>query len=192
MAKKQKKQQRSAALKAGKGSALVKRQLTKYQPGPGVSTKQRVLAPKFTKSQHKTAPRGAPSSEKLALKARRKEEQAARERAKAAEYAAERGQLPPLDVQIAPATFAVDAPPQRDEGDLRWLFAMDHERDAKRVARQARQTAALRAPAASFEALEEDSDEDDAPPPPPAPVAPPLISIAAPTFALPGQDFDDI
>ena len=96
--------------------------------------------------------------------ARRREEQAARERAKAAEYAAERGQLPPPDVTIKPASFAVDAPPPRDEGDLRWLFAMDHERDAKRAARKARATAAPSKQAASFEMLREDSDDDAAPP----------------------------
>ena len=126
MAKKQKQKAKQAARKAGKGSALVKRQVVKQQPG---GSGQRMLVPKHAKQGkvHKPV-----SSEKLALKARRREEQAARERAKAAEYAAERGQLPPPDVHIKPASFAVDAP---QEGDLRWLFAMDHERDAKRAAR---------------------------------------------------------
>ena len=142
MAKKQKQKAKQAARKAGKGSALVKRQVVKQQPG---GSGKRMLVPKHAKQgkAHKPV-----SSEKLALKARRREEQAARERAKAAEYAAERGQLPPPDVHIKPASFAVDAPPPRDEGDLRWLFAMDHERDAKRAARKARATAAPSKPAA--------------------------------------------
>ena len=55
-----------------------------------------MLVPKHAKKAHKRT--NAVSSEKLALKARRREEQAPRERAKAAEYAAERGQLPPPDV----------------------------------------------------------------------------------------------
>ena len=185
MAKKQKQKAKQAARKAGKGSALVKKQMIKSQPG---GSGKRMLVPKHAKQGkvHKPV-----SSEKLALKARRREEQAARERAKAAEYAAERGRLPPPDVHIKPASFAVDAP-QRDEGDLRWLFAMDHERDAKRAARKARATAAPSKQAASFEMLREDSDDDAAPPLPPPPVAPPVVSIAPPTFALPGQDFDDI
>ena len=186
MAKKQKQKAKQAARKAGKGSALVKKQVVKSQPG---GSGKRMLVPKHAKQgkAHKPV-----SSEKLALKARRREEQAARERAKAAEYAAERGQLPPPDVHIKPASFAVDAPPPRDEGDLRWLFAMDHERDAKRAARKARATAAPSKPAASFEMLRDDSDDDAAPPVPPPPVAPPVVAIAPPTFALPGQDFDDI
>ena len=69
---------------------------------------------------------------------------------------------------------------------------MDHERDAKRAARKARATAAPSKQAASFEMLREDSDDDAAPPVPPPPVAPPVVAIAPPTFALPGQDFDDI
>ena len=114
MAKKQKQKAKQAARKAGKGSALVKKQVVRQQQQPGGSGK-RMLVPKHAKQgkAHKPV-----SSEKLALKARRREEQAARERAKAAEYAAERGQLPPPDVHIKPASFAVDAP-QRDEGDLR-------------------------------------------------------------------------
>ena len=187
MAKKQKQKAKQAARKAGKGSALVKKQTIKSQPG---GSGKRVLVPKHTKKAHKPEKRPV-SSEKLALKARRREEQAARERAKATEYAAERGQLPPPDVHIKPASFAVDAP-QRDEGDLRWLFAMDHERDAKRAARKARATAAPAKQAASFEMLRDDSDDDAAPPLPPPPVAPPVVAIAPPTFALPGQDFDDI
>ena len=133
------------------------KQTIKQQPG---GSGKRMLVPKHAKQgkAHKPV-----SSEKLALKARRREEQAARERAKAAEYAAERGQLPPPDVHIKPASFAVDAPPPRDEGDLRWLFAMDHERDAKRAARKARATAAPSKQAASFEMLREDSDDDAAP-----------------------------
>ena len=183
MAKKQKQKAKQAARKAGKGSALVKKTTLKQQPG---GSGKRMLVPKHAKQGkvHKPV-----SSEKLALKARRREEQAARERAKAAEYAAERGQLPPPDVHIKPASFAVDAP---QEGDLRWLFAMDHERDAKRAARKARATAAPSKQAASFEMLREDSDDDAAPPLPPPPVPPPVVAIAPPTFALPGQDFDDI
>jgi hypothetical protein len=188
MAKKQKQKAKQAARKAGKGSALVKRQVVKQQPG---GSGKRMLVPKHTKKAHKPEKRPV-SSEKLALKARRREEQAARERAKAAEYAAERGQLPPPDVHIKPASFAVDAPPPRDEGDLRWLFAMDHERDAKRAARKARATAAPSKPAASFAMLREDSDDDAAPPVPPPLPPPPVVAIAPPTFALPGQDFDDI
>ncbi len=190
MAKKQKQKAKQAARKAGKGSALVKKQQIKQQPGGAA---KRMLVPKHAKQgkAHKPTTKHV-SSEKLALKARRREEQAARERAKAAEYAAERGQLPPPDVHIKPASFAVDAPQQRDEGDLRWLFAMDHERDAKRAARKARATAAPSMPAASFEMLRDDSDDDAAPPVPPPPVAPPVVAIAPPTFALPGQDFEDI
>ena len=187
MAKKQKQKAKQAARKAGKGSALVKKQLIKQQPGGGG---KRMLVPKHAKPGKAHKP--VVSSEKLALKARRREEQAARERAKAAEYAAERGQLPPPDVHIKPASFAVDAPPPRDEGDLRWLFAMDHERDAKRAARKARATAAPSKQAASFEMLQEDSDDDAAPPVPPPLPPPPVVAIAPPTFALPGQDFDDI
>ena len=84
MAKKQKQKAKQAARKAGKGSALVKRQTIKSQPG---GSGKRMLVPKHAKQgkAHKPV-----SSEKLALKARRREEQAARERAKAAEYAAER------------------------------------------------------------------------------------------------------
>ena len=187
MAKKQKQKAKQAARKAGKGSALVKKQQIKQQPGGAA---KRMLVPKHAKQgkAHKPTTKHV-SSEKLALKARRREEQAARERAKAAEYAAERGQLPPPDVHIKPASFAVDAP---QEGDLRWLFAMDHERDAKRAARKARATAAPSRPAASFEMLRDDSDDDAAPPVPPPPVAPPVVAIAPPTFALPGQDFEDI
>ena len=132
MAKKQKQKAKQAARKAGKGSALVKKKTIQQQPG---GSGKRMLVPKHAKQGKSHKPVARPvSSEKLALKARRREEQAARERAKAAEYAAERGQLPPPDVTIKPASFAVDAPPPRDEGDLRWLFAMDHERDAKRAA----------------------------------------------------------
>ena len=82
MAKKQKQKAKQAARKAGKGSALVKKQTIKSQPG---GSGKRVLVPKHAKpgKVHKPV-----SSEKLALKARRREEQAARERAKAAEYAA--------------------------------------------------------------------------------------------------------
>ena len=190
MAKKQKQKAKQAARKAGKGSALVKKKTIQQQPG---GSGKRMLVPKHAKQGKAHKPVARPvSSEKLALKARRREEQAARERAKAAEYAAERGQLPPPDVHIKPASFAVDAPPPRDEGDLRWLFAMDHERDAKRAARKARATAAPSKQAASFEMLREDSDDDAAPPVPPPPVAPPVVAIAPPTFALPGQDFDDI
>ena len=185
MAKKQKQKAKQAARKAGKGSALVKKTTIKQQPG---ASGKRMLVPKHARpgKAHKPV-----SSEKLALKARRREEQAARERAKAAEYAAERGQLPPPDVHIKPPSFAVDAPPQRDEGDLRWLFAMDHERDAKRAARKARATAAPSKQAASFEMLRDDSD-DEAPTQPPPPVAPPVVAIAPPTFSLQGQVFDDI
>ena len=186
MAKKQKQKAKQAARKAGKGSALVKRQTIKQQPG---GSGKRMLVPKHAKQGKAHNP---VSSEKLALKARRREEQAARERAKAADYAAERGQLPPPDVHIKPASFAVDAPPPRDEGDLRWLFAMAHARAATRAARKARATAAPSKPAASFAMLQEDSDDDAAPPQPPPPVAPPVVAIAPPTFALPGQDFDDI
>ena len=82
MAKKQKQKAKQAARKAGKGSALVKKQMIKSQPG---GSGKRMLVPKHAKQGkvHKPV-----SSEKLALKARRREEQAARERAKAAEYAA--------------------------------------------------------------------------------------------------------
>ena len=74
MAKKQKQKAKQAARKAGKGSALVKRQVVKQQPGGGG---KRMLVPKHAKQgkAHKPV-----SSEKLALKARRREEQAARER----------------------------------------------------------------------------------------------------------------
>ena len=190
MAKKQKQKAKQAARKAGKGSALVKKKTIQQQPG---GSGKRMLVPKHAKQGKAHKPVARPvSSEKLALKARRREEQAARERAKAAEYAAERGQLPPPDVHIKPASFAVDAPPPRDEGDLRWLFAMDHERDAKRAARKARATAAPSKQAASFEMLREDSDDDAAPPVPPPLPPPPVVAIAPPTFALPGQEFDDI
>ena len=118
MAKKQKQKAKQAARKAGKGSALVKRQVVKQQPG---GSGKRMLVPKHAKQgkAHKPV-----SSEKLALKARRREEQAARERAKAAEYAAERGQLPPPDVHIKPASFAVDANVLRVMTRLGWLKAI--------------------------------------------------------------------
>ena len=156
------------------------------------------IADLLTKAARKEAKRKKKEAKLLkrklegVAKARRREEQAARERAKAAEYAAERGQLPPPDVHIKPASFAVDAPPPRDEGDLRWLFAMDHERDAKRAARKARATAAPSKQAASFEMLRDDSDDDAAPPVPPPLPPPPVVAIAPPTFSLQGQDFDDI
>ena len=86
MAKKQKQKAKQAARKAGKGSALVKKKTIQQQPG---GSGKRMLVPKHAKQGKAHKPVARPvSSEKLALKARRREEQAARERAKAAEYAA--------------------------------------------------------------------------------------------------------
>ena len=85
MAKKQKQKAKQAARKAGKGSALVKKKTIQQQPG---GSGKRMLVPKHAKQGKARKPVARPvSSEKLALKARRREEQAARERAKAAEYA---------------------------------------------------------------------------------------------------------
>ena len=78
MAKKQKQKAKQAARKAGKGSALVKKKSVMQQPG---GSGKRMLVPKHAKQGkvHKPV-----SSEKLALKARRRHAKARRRRAKAA------------------------------------------------------------------------------------------------------------
>ena len=93
---------RAGARKAAKGSCLTKS--IKAKPA-GAQKKSSLLVPTRTKtasgaSARPPAPRAGPSAQKLALKARRREEEAARGRAKAAAFAAERRQLAPPEVAV--------------------------------------------------------------------------------------------
>ena len=94
-------------------------------------------------------------------------------------------------VAIAPATISLQPARPADDGDHRWLFAVDRERDAKIKARAARATAAPRPREAGFEALPIEEIEDVAPPPAPAP-APFSFTMAPASFSVPGGDFADI
>ena len=150
MGKKQ--QNRSAARKASKASCLVKKapapkMAAKGKPAVGKGPKATYVPPKTQTVKLGTkrpgSVRSGPSAEKLALKQRRREEAeaaaAAKGRAEAAAFSAERASLWPEEVVIAPASFSVDA--ERESGDMQWLFDVDTARDAKK-ARLAKRTAA--------------------------------------------------